>query len=159
MTLRKRRRIAFVVALLVGGAGAAGLTVAALRDSVLYYYSPGDVVEKRIAPEKAFRIGGLVKKGSVVRVGGALRFAVTDGKTDVPVFFAGLAPALFAEGRGVVATGRLNGAGVFVADQVLARHDERYMPPQAADALKRSGRWKESERDSAKRENTLKTQR
>jgi cytochrome c-type biogenesis protein CcmE len=145
MNVRKRRRIAFVAALLIGGVGAAGLTVAALQDNVLYFHSPSDVAMKHVGPDVAFRIGGLVKSGSVVKTGGEIRFAVTDGKADVPVVFKGMPPALFAEGQGVVAAGRLNRSGLFVADQVLARHDEKYMPPEVVDALKRSGRWKEGE--------------
>jgi cytochrome c-type biogenesis protein CcmE len=145
MTARKRRRIAFVLALLLGGAAAAALTVTALKDNVLYFYSPSDVAAKHPAPGTAFRIGGLVEPGSVQKANGTIGFAVTDGKAAVKVFYRGATPALFAEGQGVVAAGRLDASGRFVADQVLARHDEKYMPPEVADALKRAGRWKEGE--------------
>ncbi|MDE2133593.1 MAG: cytochrome c maturation protein CcmE [Alphaproteobacteria bacterium] len=143
MNARKRRRLAFVTAILLGGAGAAALVVAALKDNVLYFYSPSDVYAKHVAAGVAFRIGGLVEKHSVHKGRGTeIRFAVTDGQKDVPVDFKGVLPALFREGQGVVAAGRLNSSGLFEADQVLAKHDEKYMPPEVVDALKRSGHWK-----------------
>ncbi len=145
MNARKRRRLYFVVALLAGGAGAAALSIAALRDNVLYFYSPSDVVTKHVTPGVAFRIGGLVEKNSVHRGPGAqLHFVVTDGRTKIPVDFTGDVPALFREGQGVVATGKLMPNGTFAAGQVLAKHDEKYMPPEVVDALKRSGRWEET---------------
>ena len=145
MNARKRRRLYFVFALLAGGAGAAVLAVAALQDNVLYFYSPSDVAAKHPAPGVAFRVGGLVEEKSVAKgPGAALRFVVTDGRARVPVLFHGDVPALFREGQGVVAIGRLEPSGLFRADQVLARHDEKYMPPEVADALKRSGRWSET---------------
>jgi len=144
MNIRKRRRLYFVLALLAGGAGAAGLAVAALQDNVLYFYSPSDVYTKHVAPGVAFRIGGLVENHSVKKgPGTAVRFVVTDGKTSVPVVFVGELPALFREGQGVVAMGSLEPSGTFEAKQVLAKHDEKYMPPEVVDALKRSGRWGE----------------
>jgi cytochrome c-type biogenesis protein CcmE len=146
MTPKKRRRLAFAVALIVAGAGGAALIVTALQDNVLYFYSPSDVAQKHIRPGTAFRIGGLVESKSVHHGKGAdVRFVVTDGKTRVPVQFAGVLPALFREGQGVVAMGRLDDTGTFDADEVLAKHDERYMPPEVVDALKRSGRWKEGQ--------------
>lgn len=144
MNARKKRRIAFVAALLIGGAGAAALVVGALSDNVLYFYSPSDIAAKHIGPGTAFRIGGLVGNGSVKKGKGlVLHFSVTDGKHAIPVEYSGDVPNLFREGQGVVAIGRLDGAGVFKADQVLAKHDEKYTPPEVVDALKRSGRWKE----------------
>jgi cytochrome c-type biogenesis protein CcmE len=144
MNARKRRRIAFVAALLIGGAGAAALVIGALSDSVLYFFSPSDVYAKHVAPGTAFRVGGIVVKGSVKKGPGMdLHFAVTDGAKSVPVVYSGDVPSLFREGQGCVAIGRLDGNGVFKADQVLAKHDEKYMPPEVVDALKRSGRWKE----------------
>lgn len=144
MNARKRRRLYFVFALLIGGAGAAALVISALRDNVLYFYSPSDIYAKHVAAGVAFRIGGLVAKKSVRHGPGTeTRFVVTDGKMSVPVTFDGDLPALFREGQGVVAMGRLDGAGTFEANQVLAKHDEKYMPPEVVDALKRSGRWKE----------------
>ncbi len=144
MNPRKRRRLAFAVALIVAGAGAAALVVYALQDNVLYFYSPTDVARKHIRPGVAFRIGGLVEKKSVHHgKGAAISFVVTDGRTRVPVDYAGVLPALFREGQGVVAMGALNETGTFAASEILAKHDERYMPPEVVDALKRSGRWKE----------------
>jgi cytochrome c-type biogenesis protein CcmE len=144
MNARKRRRIAFVTALLIGGAGAAALVVSALSDNVLYFYSPSDVYAKHISPGTAFRVGGLVVPHSVQHGQGmVLRFAVSDGNHAVPVAYSGDVPSLFREGQGCVAIGRLDAKGVFQADQVLAKHDEKYMPPEVVDALKRSGRWKE----------------
>ena len=146
MTPKKRRRLAFAVALVVAGAGATVLIIGALKDNVLYFYSPSDVAAKHVAAGVAFRIGGLVERHSLRHGAGAeVRFTVTDGRAQIPVSYDGVLPALFREGQGVVALGALNETGVFDASQVLAKHDERYMPPEVVDALKRSGRWKEGE--------------
>ena len=146
MNLRKRRRLAFAVAIIVASAGGAALVVYALRDNVLYFYSPSDVTSNHVAPGVAFRIGGLVQKNSVKQGPGAdIRFVVTDGKSSIPVDFHGVLPALFREGQGVVALGALTGSGTFSATEILAKHDERYMPPDVVAALKRAGRWREGE--------------
>jgi cytochrome c-type biogenesis protein CcmE len=146
MTPKQRRRLAFALALVVAGAGGAALVLGALKDNVLYFYSPSDLATKHVGEGVAFRIGGLVAKGSVVRGPAAdVRFVVTDGRANVPVEFRGVLPDLFREGQGVVALGALGPGGVFNATEVLAKHDERYMPPEVVDALKRSGRWKEGE--------------
>ena len=146
MTPRKRRRLAFVIALLGAGAGAAALMIGALKDNVLYFYSPTDIHTKHVAPGMAFRIGGLVEKHSVHKGQGTqMQFVVTDGRTRVPVEFNGEMPALFREGQGVVAMGSLTPNGTFEASQVLAKHDEKYMPPEVVDALKRSGHWQETQ--------------
>lgn len=145
MTSKQRRRLAFAAALLLASAGAAALVLTALKDNVLYFYSPSDVLTKHVAAGVAFRIGGLVATHSVRHGAGAgVRFTVTDGNAAVPVTYHGVLPALFREGQGVVALGALDQAGTFSASEVLAKHDERYMPPEVVDALKRSGRWKES---------------
>jgi cytochrome c-type biogenesis protein CcmE len=142
MNARKRRRLYFALALLAGGAGAAGLVVAALQDNVLYFYSPSDVFAKHVEPGVSFRIGGLVEKNSVHKGEGTeIHFIVTDGRKQVPVEYDGVLPALFREGQGVVASGSLTPAGTFDAQQVLAKHDAKYMPPEVVDALKRSGHW------------------
>ena len=147
MNVRKRRRLIFVAALLIGGAGASALAIAALQDNVLYFYSPSDVYTKHVTPGIAFRVGGLVKTASVKHESGMkLAFVVTDGRRDVPVEYTGDIPSLFREGQGVVAIGRLDSKGVFQADQLLAKHDEKYMPPEVVDALKRSGHWQEGKR-------------
>ena len=146
MTPKKRRRLAFAVALVAAAAGAAALMLFALKDNVLYFYSPSDVFAKHVGPGVAFRIGGLVAVHSVNHGAGAdVRFTVTDGKASIPVDYRGVLPALFREGQGVVALGALDGSGTFAASEVLAKHDERYMPPEVVDALKRSGRWKETQ--------------
>ena len=144
MNARKRRRLAFAAVLLAGGAGAAALVVAALKDNVLYFYSPSDIYTKHVSAGVAFRIGGLVEKHSVRKGDGThVQFTITDLHAKVPVTFQGELPALFREGQGVVAMGRLTPSGTFEANQVLAKHDEKYMPPEVIDALKRSGHWKE----------------
>lgn len=149
MNPKKRRRLAFAAAIVFAGAGGAALVLGALKDNVLYFYSPTDVVVKHVAPGVAFRIGGLVEKGSVSHGKGAdVRFTVTDGKTAIPIDYNGVLPDLFREGQGIVAMGKLDGKGTFDANEVLAKHDERYMPPEVVDALKRSGRWKEGESGS-----------
>jgi cytochrome c-type biogenesis protein CcmE len=144
MNAKKRRRLYFAAALVIAGAGGATLVVSALKDNVLYFYSPSDIVTKHVASGINFRIGGLVEKGSVKKGPNALvHFVVTDGRSRVPVSYDGVLPDLFREGQGVVAMGALNEAGTFTASQVLAKHDEKYMPPEVVDALKRSGHWKD----------------
>ena len=143
---RKQRRLALIGTSLAVLAVAAALVLSALRDSIVFFNSPTDVAEKHLAPGTRMRIGGLVKPGSIERGDNLLvRFAVTDGKTDLAVRYQGIVPDLFREGQGVVAEGKLDPGGVFAADTVLAKHDERYMPREVVDALKKSGRWQEGE--------------
>ncbi len=144
MTRKKQRRLWFVAALLVASIGGAGLVVAALKDNVLYFYSPTDLRSLSVNPGVAFHLGGLVKPGSLRRgPGPQVRFVVTDGHAQVPVTYSGMLPDLFREGQGVVAAGELETNGAFDANEVLAKHDEKYMPPEVVDALKRAGRWKD----------------
>jgi cytochrome c-type biogenesis protein CcmE len=144
MNARKRRRLMFAGAVVLAGAGGAALVVNALKDNVLYFYSPSDLKAKHVPAGVAFRIGGLVERGSVKHgPGSAVHFLVTDGRVAVPVEYTGILPDLFREGQGVVAAGSLEEGGTFSASEVLAKHDERYMPPEVVDALKRAGRWKE----------------
>jgi cytochrome c-type biogenesis protein CcmE len=144
MSPRKRRRLLFAVAMVLAGAGGAFLVLKALKDNVLYFYSPSDLATKHVPTGVDFRIGGLVQKGSVKRGPGAMvHFLVTDGRAAVAVAYDGVLPDLFREGQGVVASGSLDASGLFMASEVLAKHDERYMPPEVVDALKRAGRWKE----------------
>jgi cytochrome c-type biogenesis protein CcmE len=144
MTRRQRRLV------LIGtGVGvlaiAAALVLTALKDSIVFFNSPTDLVEKHIEPGTRIRLGGLVKSGSVIRGDSlAVRFAVTDGNKEIAVAYAGALPDLFREGQGVVAEGALDGAGLFRADTILAKHDETYMPREVADALKKQGHWKDS---------------
>lgn len=144
MSPRKRRRLWFVAALLAASAGGTALVLSALKDNVVYFYSPSDLAAKSVEPGVALRIGGLVAQGSVTRGPGAeVHFVVTDGRKQIPVTYIGVLPDLFREGQGVVAAGTLESGGVFAASEILAKHDERYMPPEVVDALKRAGRWKE----------------
>jgi cytochrome c-type biogenesis protein CcmE len=141
---RKQRRLTLIGSALGVLAVAVALVLFALKDSIVFFNSPTDVVEKHVAPGTRIRIGGLVKEGSVQRGEGlAVRFAVTDGKSTVAVAYQGLLPDLFREGQGIVAEGALDGAGTFKADSVLAKHDETYMPKEVADALKKQGHWKD----------------
>ncbi len=135
MTRKQRRGVLIGTALAVLGL-AVGLVLYALRDYASYFYSPAEVAEKHVEPGVRFRLGGLVEEGSVVRgEGTTIRFAVTDKVKTLPVTYTGLLPDLFREGQGVIAEGALQADGVFRADSVLAKHDENYMPPEAADAL------------------------
>jgi cytochrome c-type biogenesis protein CcmE len=141
---RKQRRLAMIGSGLAVLALAAALVLVALKDAIVFFNSPSDVVEKQIPPGKRFRLGGLVKPGSVVRADNlTVRFDVTDGTRAIPVAYTGILPDLFREGQGVVAEGSLDAAGLFRADTVLAKHDETYMPKEVVDALKRQGHWKE----------------
>src|SRR4029078_10513750 len=143
---RKQRRLALIGTSLAVLAVAAALVLSALRDSIVFFNSTTDVAQKHTVPGTRMRIGGLVKPGSIERGDNLLvRFAVTDGKTDIAVRYQGIVPDLFREGQGVVAEGKLDTGGVFAADTVLAKHDERYMPREVVDALKKSGRWQEGE--------------
>ena len=122
---------------------AAGLVLYALRDSIVFFDTPSDVFEKKIASGERFRLGGLVEKGSVRKPGGArVDFAITDTLKVVKVTYTGQLPDLFREEQGVVTEGRLGADGIFVADSVLAKHDENYMPPEVAKAMKEKGVWK-----------------
>jgi cytochrome c-type biogenesis protein CcmE len=144
MNAKKKRRLAFVAALLAVGAALAGVIVYGLGQNTMYFRSPSDVAAKQVGEGVAFRLGGLVEKDSVRHGAGAeVRFRVTDGKSSISADFNGVLPALFREGQGVVATGAMDASGTFVASEVLAKHDEKYMPPEVVDALKRSGRWQE----------------
>ena len=139
---RKYRRLAMIAGGLAFLGIAAALVLTAFEDSVVFFFSPTDLTEKAIGPDRRVRVGGLVEEGSK-QVGpgdGEVRFRVTDGNTSLTVHYVGVLPDLFREGQGVVAQGRLSG-GTFEADEVLAKHDETYMPPEVADALKKQGHW------------------
>jgi cytochrome c-type biogenesis protein CcmE len=143
---RKQRRLTLIGAGLGVLALAAALVLTALRDSIVFFNSPTEIAEKQLAPGTRVRLGGLVKPGSLERGEQlAVRFAVTDGNRDVRVAYQGLLPDLFREGQGVVAEGVIEPGGSFRADTILAKHDERYMPKEVADALKKQGHWKEGE--------------
>ena len=126
----KHQRLILVLAALVAVVGAGLLAASALKDEAAYFYAPGDVKTKGVEPGKAIRLGGMVVKNSLKRApdGVTIRFDVTDGKATVPATFSGIAPDLFKEGSGVVAEGSFDTRGTFVATNLLAKHDERYMP-------------------------------
>ncbi|MFL1464289.1 cytochrome c maturation protein CcmE [Roseococcus sp. DSY-14] len=143
---RKKRRLYILLLCGLGLGSATALTLTAFQDNLVFFRSPSDIMAEAPPAGRAFRLGGLVESGSVERGGEyqgrpAVRFAVTDGAHRVPVVFTGVLPDLFREGQGVVTQGLLGPDGVFRAREVLARHDETYMPPEVADALKRSGHW------------------
>jgi cytochrome c-type biogenesis protein CcmE len=128
--------------LILAGVGvASAVAFYSLQQNLLYFQSPSDLAMQPIPPGRQFRLGGLVKPGSVSRVGDGLatRFVVTDGPKEVIVEYVGILPDLFREGQGVIARGALNDAGLFAATEVLAKHDENYMPPDVAEALEQSG--------------------
>jgi cytochrome c-type biogenesis protein CcmE len=141
---RKQRRLVLIGAGLGVLAVAVALMLNAFRDSIVFFNSPSDVAEKHIVPGTRIRLGGLVKDGSIVRGNDLrVRFEVTDGNSELAVTYQGVLPDLFREGQGVVAEGTLDGGGTFSADTILAKHDETYMPKEVADALKKSGHWKD----------------
>ena len=143
---RKQRRLVLIGGSLGVLALAAVLVLSALKDSIVFFNSPTDVVEKKVAPGSRIRLGGLVKPGSLQRGDHlAVRFEVTDGNKAIAVNYQGILPDLFREGQGVIAEGALELGGAFKADAVLAKHDERYMPKEVADALKKTGHWTEGE--------------
>lgn len=149
MTRKKRR----LMVLLLAGLGlgtATALTLTAFQDNLVFFLSPSDVVAQRPTGDRAFRLGGLVENGSVERHTGSdgrpsATFRVSDGPNAITVTYAGVLPDLFREGQGVVTLGRLLPDGSFRATEVLARHDETYMPPEVADALRRTGHWNPAE--------------
>jgi cytochrome c-type biogenesis protein CcmE len=143
---RKQQRLSLIVSGLAILGLAAGLVLYALRDTIVLFYTPSEIAEKSIGPGQRIRLGGLVEKGSLIRgQGTAVKFVVTDMIKTQPVTYSGQLPDLFREGQGVVAEGQLDSAGMLIADTVLAKHDERYMPREVADALKAKGVWQEGQ--------------
>jgi len=142
---RKRRRLYIVLGSMALLGIATALVLSAFSDNLVFFYSPTDIAAKHVPDGRYIRIGGLVAKGSVRHEadGRTLDFSVTDGKTTIPVIYRGDVPDLFREGQGVVAEGKLE-HGTFDAATVLAKHDEKYMPPEVVDALKRTGHWQET---------------
>jgi cytochrome c-type biogenesis protein CcmE len=134
---------------MIGGAGlvlavAVGLVLSALSDSIVFFNSPTDIVEKHVGPGTRIRLGGLVANGSLKRGDDLnVRFEITDGNNSIAVAYRGILPDLLREGQGAVAEGALDLQGTLIADTVLAKHDERYMPKDVADALKKQGHWKD----------------
>lgn len=143
MTRRQRRFTLIAVSLGVLGL-AVGLALSALKDSIVFFNSPSDVMQKHVAAGTRIRLGGLVQPGSLTRGDDMkVQFQLTDGSHSVTVAYRGLLPDLFREGQGVVTEGALDAGGVFRADTVLAKHDETYMPKEVADSLKKQGHWKD----------------
>jgi len=134
---KRHKRIVFIVASLAALGLATALVLGAFRNNLVFFFSPTQVMAKEAPVGKTFRIGGLVQSGTLKRDsdGLTIRFSVTDTATSIPVVYKGILPDLFKEGRGCVAQGRVGGDGVFYADQIMAKHDENYMPPEAARAL------------------------
>jgi cytochrome c-type biogenesis protein CcmE len=144
----KRRRLWLLVGSLCVLGGAAALVLTALNDNIVFFYSPTQALEKHPAPERHFRLGGLVEEGSVKKSadGQEIRFRITDTHQAIDVVYRGLVPDLFREGQGVIAEGALRPDGSFAAREVLAKHDEKYMPPEVAQALKEAGQWRDGKK-------------
>jgi cytochrome c-type biogenesis protein CcmE len=140
MTPTRLRRLYWVLGIVAGVGLAGGLALQAFKQNVMFYFDPTKIAAGEVKPGQRFRLGGMVEKGSVVRTPGTLEvhFIVTDFRHSVPVNYANVLPDLFREGAGVVAHGRLDANGTFIADEVLAKHDEKYMPPEVARSLQQS---------------------
>ncbi|MBC6980954.1 cytochrome c maturation protein CcmE [Caulobacter sp. 17J80-11] len=139
---KARRRLYVVAAIAPVLAVAVGLSLYAMRDAVVFFYGPSQAQTQHVPPGRVVRLGGLVEQGSVVRHGDVVTFAVTDKVATTKVTYRGDLPDLFREGQGVVAQGAFDASGAFTATQVLAKHDETYMPREVADALKANGEWR-----------------
>jgi len=141
MTPTRKKRLAVVMLILVGVGTATAIAVTTMNDSILFFVSPTNVAEQDFPHDRRIRLGGLVANESVKRATDSLEvnFDVTDGNHDVTVAFTGILPDLFREGQGVIAHGRFDTQGVFQADEILARHDETYMPPEVLRALEDAG--------------------
>ena len=140
MKPRTKRAVAIVGGLAALGIAAA-LVLNAFQSNLVFFFTPTQVAKNEVPKDRTFRMGGLVEPGSLVRQTDALtvKFKITDGAQSIPVVYTGILPDLFKEGKGVVAQGKVHGDGIFKASEVLAKHDENYMPPEAAEALKQSG--------------------
>lgn len=141
---RKQRRLYFLIAAMIALGSAVGLVLAAFRDNVTYFYGPSELMARTLeVGSRQIRLGGLVMPGSVIHSpSGAVQFSISDGETIIPVHYRGILPDLFREGQGVIAEGQMEGNGTFIAQTILAKHDETYMPPEVAEALKRAGKWR-----------------
>jgi cytochrome c-type biogenesis protein CcmE len=142
---RKQRRAVFIVLSVAVLSLAVLLVAVALRDTIVFFHTPTEVTQKSVPPGQRIRLGGLVAEGSVKRgASTSIEFVVTDTVHSIPVSYTGILPDLFREGQGVVTEGKLDASGRFLADTVLAKHDETYMPPEVAKALKAQGVWKDA---------------
>ncbi len=141
---RKQQRLGLVAFGMATLAGATALVLTAFSANLVFFFSPSDLKTQAISPDRRVRIGGLVEERSVRRgADSRIAFRITDGKTDIAVVYQGILPDLFREGQGVVAEGKLESDGIFDASTILAKHDERYMPREVVEALKKSGHWQE----------------
>jgi cytochrome c-type biogenesis protein CcmE len=138
---RRQKRLLLIGALALVLGLATALVLVALRDQIVFFYSPSEVIERAVAPGTPIRLGGLVKEGSWQRSGEANDFIVTDGATEMAARYVGILPDLFREGQGVVAEGAMTGQGTFLATSVLAKHDENYLPREVVESLKARGEW------------------
>jgi cytochrome c-type biogenesis protein CcmE len=143
---RKQTRLTIIVSSLAVLGLAAGLILYAIRDTIVFFYTPSEIAEKHVAPGTRLRLGGLVENNSLTKAGSTATFLVTDKIGTIKVSYTGQLPDLFREGQGVVAEGAVSPDGVFIADTVLAKHDEKYMPKDVADKLKEKGVWQEGEK-------------
>ena len=141
MTPKRKQRMIFVIVLVAGFGTATALALFAFQNNLLYFYSPSQIEAGEVATDQMFRLGGLVVEGSVVRHedGVTTSFDLTDTSDSITVSYTGLLPDLFREGQGIVAQGKIDADGVFIAQEVLAKHDENYMPPELAEALQAAG--------------------
>ena len=144
MTRRAKRRLQAIVLAALGLGVATALALVAFQDNITYFYSPSDVAADHVSPGRVIRLGGMVEENSVKREGQTIQFRVTDKASTIAVTYKGQLPDLFREGQGVVTEGRLNPDGTFVASEVLAKHDEKYMPPEVAKAMQRAGEQQHS---------------
>ncbi len=141
MTPKRKQRLMFVALIVLGISAAVALALTAFQENLLYFYTPTQVANGEVPQGRAFRVGGLVEGGSVKRESDGLtvHFTVTDTAKSIPITYVGILPDLFREGQGIVAMGKLDANNQFVADEVLAKHDENYMPPEVGDAIKKAG--------------------
>jgi cytochrome c-type biogenesis protein CcmE len=141
MTPARKKRLTLIVLMIVGVAVGVSFALKALNENIMFFFSPADILAGKAPVNKEFRVGGLVVDGSVARPGEGLtvEFDLTDNDSVVKVKYTGILPDLFREGQGIIANGRLNDSGQFIASEVLAKHDENYMPPEVMDAMKKSG--------------------
>jgi cytochrome c-type biogenesis protein CcmE len=138
---RKRRRLYFVALGLLGLGTATALMLSAMEDNIVFFFSPTELKDRAISADQRLRVGGLVETGSLQKNGDTVRFSVTDNAETLTIQYTGILPDLFREGQGIVAEGTMGADGVFMARDVLAKHDENYMPPEVAEALKKNGHW------------------
>jgi len=141
--IKRRKRLLIIFLAFIALSISGFLILNASRDSLIYFYSPTEILEKNDIKGKTIRIGGLVEKESIAYLySSKLQFIVTDGTNKIIVLYEGILPDLFREGQGVICEGKINLEGTFVAERILAKHDENYMPPEVAEKLKESGQWK-----------------